>query len=246
MSHLATQKIDAWLNNIPQGMEITHVVLPELYKSILIDALKQDAVGLLYSSKISFIDAIRGVVSGFPSWAVVKLYYSAFYAARSILASNSVAIYYRGTKPYSIIAETGNTLKKENGQTHKLVWKLLEREFPNISILGEIESSASYAWMTQLREQTNYRTAKFSDPALLPCFNYLDTRGVDRSISAYWNDESMMYCFDPDHAVVAFPLECIKHAIKTITAIGCELEDSDKQHILNCCSNTYIPENVFS
>ncbi|HLN23136.1 MAG TPA: hypothetical protein VK558_04045, partial [Patescibacteria group bacterium] len=169
--------------------------------------LKLDAKGLLYSSTLSFLSAIEGAQGASFSWAIVKLYYSCFYAARSILASNDACIFYSGTKPYSINLAPGASPKKENGVTHKVVWTLFSREFPNNILLNDVDGMAAHAWMTRLRETANYKNAKFPDPLVPEAFSFLDSSGVGATLTAYHTDTVDLFTFDRDHAAVAFPMK---------------------------------------
>lgn len=244
MPHLAAVAIDNWISTLAPSTDFKTVPLPSSYAAIISTAITEDAAGLLYSSQVTFADAIKGLLSGNCSWSVVKLYYSAFYAARSILASNYISICYPDGRPHSLYCAPNEKIRKETGLTHKLVWKILSRQFSNLNLLNTIDGIPAHDWITNLREQANYRNAKFPDPALPIFFAEIDKNGVNRSIDAYVADDSFLYTFDPDHAAIAFPLACIANAKRSLETLGKCLDDSDQQHVDICCEAAGIGSEV--
>ena len=165
------------------------------------------------------------------SWAVVKLYYCSFYAARSILASNGTCIFYQGTRPYSLTVAPGESPKRENGVTHKVVWSIFAREFPANPLLNDIEGVPAHKRMTRLREEANYKNARFPDPIVPTAFASLDRIGVQSAMAAYRADHSHLYTFDPDHAAVAFPMSCIVQARRALLRSGEDLDVEEADYI---------------
>lgn len=226
MPHLAAAAINGWLDQPPNRLGDP---LPNSQAPIISTALRVDALGLLYSACVTFTNAIHGISSNYLTWPIVNLYYSGFYAVRCILAANSVAIFYSpdNRKPYSLEVVGGSTPKKLSGNTHKIVWDALAHQFPTSPLLGQIDGVKAHNWMTEQREVANYRTPKFPDPLIPTCLETIDSNGLHRSISAYALDHSMLYAFDPDHAIIAFPLECIRRAKSSITGSGLSLEQTE-------------------
>jgi hypothetical protein len=202
-------------------------------------------IGKLYSSMLSFLSAIEGAKGTSFSWAAVKLYYACFYAARSILASNGVCIFYSGTKPYSIILRPGSQPKKENGVTHKVVWTLFSREFPGNILLNEVDGVAAHNWMTKIRETANYKNAKFPDPLVPSEFAMLDSLGVGNVLAAYKSDFSDLLTFDRDHAVIAFPMKCISQAGHALRRNGYGIDQDDVDYIQALCEKIGIDSEFF-
>jgi uncharacterized protein (UPF0332 family) len=230
MPHQAADKIVAWLAAQGAGSPASYA----LDAQIVLQAkqeLAADAKGLLYSSTISFLSALEGAKSAQFSWAIVKLYYAAFYAARSILGSNGTCIFYHGTKPHSVTLTPGAQPKKENGVTHKVVWSVFAREFPGNILLNDIATISAHVWMTHLRETANYKNARFPDPVVPQPFAMLDAHGVDTALQAYRSDSTHLLTFDPDHAAIAFPLECIIQALRAIERSGDAYDDDELEYI---------------
>lgn len=234
--------MSAWLQPLG-GAATGHALDADIANKIRI-ALAQDARGLLYSALISFLSAIDGASHASFSWAMVKLYYSCFYAARSTLASNNVVIFYNGTKPYSCLAFAGESPRKEKGVTHKVVWSLFAREFAGNVLLNDIDGEVAHAWMTRLRETANYKNARFPDPLVPRAFSSLDVAGVATAVSAYHADEAYTYTFDSDHAAVAFPLACIRQAHVALQRRDIFLDQEEQDFVRQLSARIGIPEEL--
>jgi hypothetical protein len=63
------------------------------------------------------------------------------------------------------------------------------------------------------REEANYKTVKFSEPSPPTHFANVDRHGVRRLVGNYVSDETHLFTFDPDHAMLAFPIETMKLAL---------------------------------
>jgi hypothetical protein len=232
MPHAAAALITAWLrSSAAPNLPSVDASNAQAFSS----ALMADGIGLQYSALLTLADSLRGIKSGYFSWAIVKLYYCCFYAARTILCASRIAIFYQpnGT-PYSLSCVPGGVIKKEKGQTHKLVWSILRREFSSNPLLNLIGQTSADAWMMALREEANYRNPKFPDPVIPAHFSKLDTIGISRSLHAYISDNAYIYCFDADHAVVAFAVECIKHSQRALKRVGLQFSNIDQNHLHSC------------
>lgn len=144
MPHQAADSITRWLAGNPTSNPVG-CVLDAVVSTQAQPGLALDAKGLFYSATLSFLSAIDGLQGAQFSWAMVKLYYACFYAARSILASNGTCVFYCGTKPFSVRLVTGFQIRKEKGTTHKVVWNIFSREFPNNVLLNDIDGVPAYS-----------------------------------------------------------------------------------------------------
>lgn len=245
MPHLAAAAINAWLTG--QGaVPVTQPVLNSTQRAIISPALDADARGIYYSAVLTVADAINGISAGYFSWGTIKLYYAAFYAARVILAANNVAIFYPANgKPYSLVVFPGQCAKKEKGVTHKVVWEVLARELPSSPLLGSIGAQSASQWLMSLREEANYRTPRFPDPMVPQHFASLDSTGIEKAFLAYVADTSFLYSFDPDHAALAFPLECLRGAGAALRRSSPGLDTTDIGHIEVCLKAAGISPSAF-
>lgn len=245
MPHLAAAAINAWLSGHGLGIPATQPALDATQRAIIAPALTQDAHGMLYSAAVTVVDALNGISRGFFSWGTVKLYYASFYAARVLLAANDVAIFYPNRTPHSLRVLAGERAKKEKGVTHKVIWDVLKDQLPNSALLAAIDGRPASEWMMSLREEANYRTPKFPDPTVPTQFAALDTLGFDKALRAYASDMSYLYSFDPDHAALAFPIECLRAAAAALGRTAAPLDDVDRAHIERCLADLGINPAYF-
>lgn len=190
------------------------------------------------------IDAFRGITEGYMTWATVKLYYSSFFAVRSLLAANSIAIFYDGTE-HSLELRTGAKPTKAARSTHKSVWLVLKQRFPNTSLLQEIAGQSAPEWMTALRERVNYRTPKFPDPLIPEWLAAADSFGLSRILDEYAADSQQRYAFDADHAAIAYPLECLRRAKLALSGAGLAIDPGDAAHLQRSLEASGITNHLF-
>lgn len=244
MPHLAAAAINAWISEQPAGTRVVDHRLPDNKVRIILPELRSDALGLFYSSQITMIDAFRGISHGYMTWAIVKLYYSAFFAVRSLLAANSIAIFFAG-KEHSLELIAGAKPRTAARSTHKTIWHVLKERFPNISLLGEIEGKSAPDWMTELREQVNYKTPKFPDPLVPKWLAAADSIGLSKAIHAYVSDSQLLYTFDADHAAIAYPMECLRRAKLAIANAGLVLDQDDTEYLHQYLQDSGVTSSLF-
>lgn len=191
-------------------------------------SLKEDAVDYLYSAAVSLGDALCGITRGLFTWSTVKLYYSVFYALRARLALMGVCLFYIGTRPYSISAQVGEIAKKEKGQTHKLVINLFRRHNLDPLILSQpIGFEDPLDWLMNLREEANYKTPRFTEPDTPEHFIKLSKIGIRKACHAYLSDTTAVYLFDPDHAILAYPLILLERSFIEFQTRGVCVQKKD-------------------
>jgi hypothetical protein len=180
--------------------------------------LKQDAMSYIYSSLVTFGDALRGVKEGFYSWSTIKLYYSVFYALRAILAFENHCLFYIGTTPCSLIPLPNSYPKKEKGTTHKVVFELFKRSHPNsVFYTQDIDLTPAFDWLLNQREHCNYKQPKFIEPATPAIWTKVANGGLRQMIQAYSEDNMYLNTFDPDHAILALPIKVIQEALSKLS-----------------------------
>lgn len=177
----------------------------------LAKSLGQDARDCYYSGVLSVADSVQSLDRGFYSWATVKLYYAAFYLARSALALSGYSIIYAGTTPYAWRALPGEVPVKRSGPTHKVVLNAFPSYLAgHVLVSQNIGVDLPFDWLMARREEVNYKFPKFCEPSAPNHFSFVASRGIRRAVGAYLDDKSYMYAFDPDHAMLAFPLAGLK------------------------------------
>lgn len=191
------------------------VCLSHYEATIVENKLYEDACKSLYSSIVSIADALRGIEDQYYTWGGVKLYYSVFYSIRAALALDRYCIFYVGKKPKWTYVAPGaipnNPSPRSLQNTHKIVLNLFRAKRPGADILSQtIGSDDPFAWMMERREEFNYKHAKFSEPEPPPCFRFVARSGMRKSVIAYIEDDTSLFAFDEDHAILAYPIQVLK------------------------------------
>jgi len=211
VTHQAQAYISTLLPGTPNASTVESYALNLSESNRLLSYLKGDAISYTYSATVSIGDAVLGTRKELFTWATVKLYYSTFYAFRALLAVNGVCIFYIGTKPYCIEAKPGQSARRRDGQTHKVILKEVENRNIEPSLLSQqIDLEEPLEWLMTKRECANYRDAKFCEPNIPNHFKKIVDFGVRRAVEEYLLDTSSLYLFDPDHAILAYPLKVLQ------------------------------------
>lgn len=205
------------------------VMVTQSNLATLKQSLEEDGRSYLYSSLVSLADAMQGIPRRCYSWSTVKLYYSLFYALRSILASSGVGVYYVGKNAYWIRTTVNSAPRKaKESQTHKCILGGFDSELPMHPLAqGIIANTPANSWMISLREQANYRQARFAEPECPK--HFLKARsGVRRLLAGYLSDDWSVYAFDEDHAAIAYPLTAARFANDLVGRSSCHTVNERK------------------
>jgi hypothetical protein len=213
-------------------------------------ALLSDARDSYYNALLSFVEAVRGLDAGLYSWSTVKLYYSTFYSIQSLLASESRGLLHitfggkKKGKPYSYHARAGTNLKKESiSSSHEFAFAQFSRHFPrhflNSSPIGPYRA---FDWLRAAREITNYRESPFPEPNAPVHMNVIASRTIRKLLALYLEDNTGLHVFDPDHAIVAFPLKALQFALDNYR-IRCSIcfSEEQEQFLLGICRDRSGP-----
>jgi hypothetical protein len=237
MPHNASDYVVA---NVPPKIG---VVPPTSYTLNYADAayieqiLHEDAKDYLYSGIISFANACASIRVGYYSWSTVKLYYATFYMIRGLLANAGVCIWYMGNKPMILKAAAGQHMRKppggkKAGTTHGIVLETAKRELSNDVIFSQpIAGVHAVEWMRERREEANYWHSRFVEPGVPDHMEMVDQNGLRRLITAYLSDV-LSFAFDPDHAIIAYPILVCKRLREQILAQRGAVLDEEEQSYL--------------
>lgn len=95
--------------------------------------------------------------------------------------------------------------------THKTVLKTFQRRNPNHSLVSQqIDLDDAVDWLIDRRETANYGHPRFSEPNCAREFEYIAANGLRKSLNAYLAESLFLYVFDPDHAMLAYPLRTLQ------------------------------------
>lgn len=197
-------------------------VLAPLEAASLSNALRVDAADLYYSGWVTFLDALNGIDKGFYTWATVKLYYSVFYTLRASLAIDDVCAFHVDRSSFTVRAQAGAApVSSMDRGTHKAVLNSFERENSTHPLVSQqIDLKRAVDWLVDKRESANYGHPRFSEPNCGNEFDYVFTNGLRKTLNAYITEPSFLYVFDPDHAMVAYPLRALQLIGAQIVATG--------------------------
>ena len=202
--------------------------------------LREDAKDYLYSGLISLANAFASIRLRFYSWSTVKLYYATFYMIRGLLANAGICVCYLGTKPIVLKAAAGEQMRYPRGgrkaaTTHGIVLETAKRELPNDVIFSQpIAGMHAVDWMRERREEANYWHSRFVEPGIPDHMRMVNRTGLRRLITAYMGD-LLSYSFDPDHAIIAYPMlvcERLRQHISTAPGAPTQPVDEDDQNYL--------------
>jgi hypothetical protein len=65
-------------------------------------------------------------------------------------------------------------------------------------------------WLIHRREFANYGQTPFSEPECGHELNYVAEKGLRKVLNAYVSESTFLYVFDPDHAMLAYPLRALQ------------------------------------
>lgn len=211
--------------------------------SKLAAAQLSDASSLAHSAIASFFEATHGVSCDRHTWAIVKYYYSAFYACRALMLMRGVSIFYDGRSPHSLLSRAGSSVSREGGNSHSLTFEKFSQQFSTDSILSqEINGVAPLDWMEENRNFASYKAAPFLDPAPSPLFIKPATK-LRLHLSAYLTSDYSLFVFDPDHSMIAFPLKLIARLNDEILRLNLERVHVSNHYVTMMGSaNCFVPE----
>lgn len=210
--------------------------------SVLASALREDARDYYYSSCSTLAAAIQGLNSRLYTWSTVKLYYSVFYALRADLALRGFCIFYVRSSSLWVEASAGAipALTREN--THKSVLRVFQSNITGSTLLSQtIGTDPPLEWLMSKREQANYGTACFPDPEAPDHFQQLGKYGVRQLVSTYVADKSDAYTFDPDHAMLAYPIRVVGEVHDTMSRASLQLTSEETAHLRQVCRDASGP-----
>ena len=209
--------------------EFKDYVLTHNNASMLRSVIEYDAVDYLNSGMISLAEGLGNMCEKRYSWATVKLYYSIFYFIRASLATKHYAILQcnsmfrlkldAGEKPYNKNSRKYNATHSGTINHYKDVF-----EHSDVLLTNQIDSVDVYEWMEEVRNIVNYREVSFLDPDCLDVWNKydeaLDSGDISAIIKLIFDDDSYIYCFQEEFAVVAIAIKRFQLTIKDFADRG--------------------------
>ncbi|MBL3587169.1 hypothetical protein JMM61_17575 [Rhodovulum sulfidophilum] len=183
-------------------------------------AQRSDASSLAHSALASFIEATQGVSYDRHTWAIVKYYYSAFYACRALMLMRGVSIFYVGRSPFSLLSRAGCSISREGGNSHSLTFEKFSQQFSADPLLSQdINGLPPLDWLEENRNIASYKAAPFLDPAPNALFSKPAAK-LRKHLATYLTCDLSLYVFDPDHSMISYPLKLIIKLNDEIQRLG--------------------------
>lgn len=198
--------------------EIAKISISDSQLSALIPAAKVDASGTFFKALLSIVEALEGLTRGGHSWAVVKLYYSAFYLLRCKMAAMGHVFFKCAGTIYSVeLKKKAIPIERSKGKfagsdvrgDHKtiLATYIAHLGARDVLLTNKIGSESVFEWMMSAREDVHYRKPTFSEPVSGFFFGDLFMEaGLVRWMNKYLNDPHVIHCFLENHCCLATPL----------------------------------------
>ena len=114
--------------------------------------------------------------------------------------------------------------RRLKGNTHQVVLNEFAAERTHPHLISQIGGMSALAWLREKREDANYGKAKFEEPSIPVHFERIVEMGVRRAIDGYLSDQSYLYSFDADHAMLAYPLELWRQVLADIKNLPSQFE----------------------
>ncbi len=207
-SHFSRSYLDSlglpWTPEALTGANFTGVALAQLQYHAGVEA-----AGWCRAGAQSLLEAVLNFKKGRPSWGAVKAYYACFYAARARLLRSGFVHFYVDRTPAKLDLLNTKKFSKAKGNSHSILWREFSNKFSNSILLTEIDGVAAPHWIQSVREYATYRQGDFTDPDFHLGNNPINPN-LANNFQAYVDDKSNLYTFDPDHAVLALPVEFLR------------------------------------
>lgn len=221
-----------------RGSEIKSIPLDDTFIEDIKSVKNIDIQNLYFNGLLSIVEALNNINKGFYSWSTVKLYYACFYLSKCSLILNDILIFRQDRDVYYAILEAGKFIKKipsDNKTDHQSSIWLFNEVYKDSDLLlsNTINELNPLTWMRNKREEINYRQDVFQEPAP-PYFwdeivRMISKRSLPKIVSQLINDETYLYTFQEEYAILAVPLVRLSLTYSDIHENNLEFALSDDQ-----------------
>lgn len=189
------------------------------------DALIESA----FSAAVSYTEAINGLKNRSTSWSIIKLYYTCYYAIKSLNLHNGILPFNDGKKERMYDSKTKSF---SNGGTSSHVWNWRSlRSYIRSSSMWYIseDSENCYNSLKSYRESVNYN-GKFPEPLLHKCVVGI-CPDLERKFRAYRDDVDFTYTYLDDHNAIAYPTKLLFFLDERLKIAGYSLSADQIKYI---------------
>lgn len=219
-----------------KGRDIKNYDIDKTDLALYSVAINDDIASYYYKSLLSFVEGVAAISRNNLSWATIKLYYSVFYGLRCSLLCRKIIILRAKNYLYYIHLGSSNhyeTLKSNND--HAATHEVYSRFFNKSDFLcsNTIEDYTDvYHWLSNCRDIINYKEATFHDPEASEMWDkvveQINIIKMNNLIDQYI-DEKGKYCFLPEHAILAIPVNRILSVAQEIKNESIEVLSAEQK-----------------
>lgn len=202
------------------------------------NARKEDILSFYYKALLSFSEGLDSFSRKNYTWATIKLYYSVYFGLRSSLLCRNIVLVRADKHLYKFKIAFGEHYDKpkemtdHGGAIHTYVDLFQRTDF---FCSNTLESMNAYFWLKKCREIVNYKDGVFHDPETIAIWDdiitYINKVGIKKTLSSFI-DEKEKYCFLPEYAILAIPLNRILIVAQEVkNELSEQLQDSQKNWI---------------
>ncbi len=218
----------ALMTGRPKGTPYADYTLGIARAQGITTAIAADVQDAVYAAALSYSEALRGLGARNTTWALVKLYYSAFYSLRASLLLDDIIPFFCG-EFYLCDARTG-AVQKGGRSSHNWHWKSV-RSYQRLSgWYYSDDSNNAYDQLRDMREEVSYR-AGFSDPSWPNYLYQASMYGVAKSFRTYRDDNGFFYTYLADHLAMAYPTKLLLEVCSRYAAGEQRLEEEQSEHL---------------
>lgn len=202
------------------------------------NARKEDILSFYYKALLSFAEGLDAFTRKNYTWATIKLYYSVYFGLRSSLLCRNIILVRANKHLYKLKIAPGEFYDKpkemtDHGGTIHTYVDLFQRT--DFICSNTLENMNAYFWLKNCREIVNYKDGVFHDPETIDVWDDIivdiNKFGIKKTLT-YFVDEKDKYCFLPEYAVLAIPLNRILIVAQEIkNELSEQLQDSQKDWI---------------
>ena len=211
----------------------------------------EDIISFYYKALLSFAEGLDSVSRKNYTWATIKLYYSVYFGLRTSLLCRNIVLVRAAKHLYKFKIALGEQYDKpkemtDHGGTIHTYVDLFQRT--DFFCSNPLENQNAYFWLKDCREIVNYKDGVFHDPETTSIWNNIianiNQNGINKVLSLLI-DEKERYCFSPEYAILAIPLNRILTVAQEVkNEISEGLNDSQRNWIASILRNNLDPEYI--
>ena len=225
-------------HDFKSGKAINQTVVDSLDVLLYDNARKEDILNFYYKALLSFAEGLDAFSRKNYTWATIKLYYSVYFGLRTSLLCRSIILVRANKHLYKLKIASGEVYNKpkemtDHGGTIHTYVDLFQRT--DFFCSNTLENMNAYFWIKNCREIVNYKDGVFHDPETIDIWDDIiediDKLGIKKTLT-HFVDERDKYCFLPEYAILAIPINRILMVAQEVkNELSEQLQDTQKNWV---------------